>query len=105
MSATLDIQLFESFFTSAPVLRIPGRTFPVAKYYLEDLLDATNHMIEEGSRYAIRDYYRSETVSLMVTAKGGEKKRQVASVDSELDQAVSDDYPGYKLSTRRYANG
>jgi len=99
MSATLDANLFCSYFNGAPLVNVPGRTFPVSNYYLEDLLEHTNHIIEEGSRYARRDFSGRETVSLWVTTQGGEKRRETA--DYELNDAVSDDYPGYSIITRK----
>ena len=36
MSATLNADLFVSYFPGASILSIPGRTFPVTSYYLED---------------------------------------------------------------------
>jgi HrpA-like RNA helicase len=101
MSATLDAKLFCSFFDSAPLVSVPGRTFPVATYYLEDLIEATNHIVEEGSRYAIRRFDNCETASLWVTTQGGERKRQTVSLASEFDTEVTDDYVGYSMSTRR----
>jgi ATP-dependent RNA helicase DHX29 len=101
MSATLDAELFKTFFYGAPLVSVPGRTFPVATYYLEDLLDATDHIIEEGSRYARRQRNERETASLSVTTRGGEKRRETVSLDSELSINVSDEFAGYKMSTRR----
>ena len=105
MSATLDSHLFASFFGGAPVLNVPGRTFPVATYFLEDLLDGCNHIIEESSRYAVRESRgRGETASIEISTRGGEKRKEVHSLQSggvHLGD-VSDDYPGYKMSTRRY---
>jgi HrpA-like RNA helicase len=101
MSATLDADLFRSFFGGAPLVTVPGRTFPVATYHLEDILEATNHIIEEHSRYALRQYDARETVSMWVSTKGGERKRQTVSLDSELGTNVSDRYPGFALPTRR----
>lgn len=103
MSATLDAELFTRFFPGAPLLKVPGRTFPVANYYLEDLIDATDHVIEEGSRYAVRarkDDNRSGSV--FVTTSGGEKRRENYSMDNDAHLAeVSEDYAGYKMATRR----
>jgi HrpA-like RNA helicase len=99
MSATLDTDLFSSFFGGAPVVRVPGRTYPVKTYYLEDLLEHTNHIIEEGSRYARRNNTGRKTVSLLVTARGGDKRREIA--EYEMNEEVSDDYPGYSPSTRK----
>ena len=101
MSATLDAQLFCSFFHGAQLVVVPGRTFPVATYFLEDLLEATDFIIEEGSIYAHREYSARETSSILVTTRGGEKRREIVSLDSDLHTQVSDDYPGYKLATRR----
>lgn len=106
MSATLDSKLFCNFFNGAPFLSVPGRTFPVNNYYLEDLIDATDHFIDEYSPYAKKkDMYSSETVSMFVSGKGGTRRKEVATFESEYEAAdVSDDYTGYKMSTRRYAN-
>ena len=99
MSATLDSSLFSNFFNDAPVIKVPGRTYPVANYFLEDLLDATGHIVEEGSQYAFRHYQQSETTTLWVTSQGGEKRREVADL-SPLDFEVSELYSGYSMSTR-----
>jgi ATP-dependent RNA helicase DHX29 len=100
MSATMNSSLFSDFFNGAPVLKIPGRTFPVANYYLEDLLEATGHIIEEDSRYAIRNYHRTEKTTLWVTGKGGEKQREVADHQGSLQADVSGMYPGYSRPTQ-----
>ena len=100
MSATLDESLFSNFFSGAPVLNIPGRTFPVSSFYLEDILEETGHLVEEGSRVAKRDWSKRETVSLMVTNQGGTKRRETA--DYQMDEGLSDDFPGYSVATRRY---
>jgi ATP-dependent RNA helicase DHX8/PRP22 len=36
MSATLQTKMFSKYFNNAPVLKIPGRTFPVDVYYTRD---------------------------------------------------------------------
>jgi HrpA-like RNA helicase len=99
MSATLDSNLFSNFFNQAPVIKVPGRTFPVANYFLEDLFDATGHIIEEGSRYAFREYRQSEKTTLWVSSQGGEKHREVVDL-AQRDTEVSDLYSGYSMSTR-----
>ncbi|KAL8887744.1 MAG: hypothetical protein Q9215_004718 [Flavoplaca cf. flavocitrina] len=42
MSATVDAAKFSSYFSGAPVLTVPGRTFPVQTRYLEDAIEETN---------------------------------------------------------------
>ena len=108
MSATLDSNLFCTFFGGAPLIEVPGRTFPVASYFLEDCLDATDHIVEEGSKYARRSGSRSSyndvPTSLWITNRGGDKRRQVVDMESSLQadmSDVSDLYTGYKMSTRR----
>jgi len=41
MSATLNAQLFSKYFFDAPVIHIPGRTFPVMELFLEDSIEMT----------------------------------------------------------------
>ncbi|CAN0384153.1 unnamed protein product, partial [Ectocarpus sp. 12 AP-2014] len=45
MSATLNADLFSDYFSQAPKLNIPGYTFPVEEYYLEDALELTRTQI------------------------------------------------------------
>lgn len=106
MSATLDAKLFCSFFNGAPVINVPGRTFPVANYFLEDVLDGTDHIIEEGSRYALRENRNRETATIDITTRGGEKRKEVhaLSADGVHLADVSDDYPNHKMTTRRYVS-
>ncbi|KAH0173909.1 ATP-dependent RNA helicase A, partial [Aureobasidium melanogenum] len=49
MSATVDAQRFSSYLGNAPIVTVPGRTFPVAAKYLEDAIELTGHTIEDGS--------------------------------------------------------
>ena len=106
MSATLDSKLFCSFFNGAPLVSVPGRTFPVSNYYLEDLLEATGHVIEEDSRYAIRRNRYSEQASLMITTRGGEQRKETVDLVSQtMVDDVSDLYPDFTMPTRRYAHG
>lgn len=41
MSATVDTQRFSNYLDQAPVLNVPGRTFPVVTKYLEDAVEIT----------------------------------------------------------------
>ena len=43
MSATLDADRFASYWGNAPQMHIPGRTFPVEDYTLEDVLEKTGY--------------------------------------------------------------
>lgn len=103
MSATLDSEMFCSFFGGAPLVNVPGRTFPVAQYFLEDLMDATDHVIEEDSMFALRNLPKHRnTEELWITTRGGEKRRQVLDLESLTDYShVSGHFPGYKTTTQR----
>lgn len=64
MSATLNAEKFSGYFSSAlsksgkglfvPVVSIPGRTFPVDQYYLEDAVNICGYTLKAGDRYAKR---------------------------------------------------
>ena len=43
MSATLHEELFSSYFGSCPIIRVPGFTYPVKDFYLEDILRVTGY--------------------------------------------------------------
>ena len=53
MSATLNASSFAEYFKQkVPIIDIPGRTFPVQQYYLEEILEVINFSIDEHSPYA-----------------------------------------------------
>ncbi|CAB3258411.1 unnamed protein product [Arctia plantaginis] len=39
MSATVDTTLFTNYFGNCPVIEVPGRTYPVQQYFLEDSIE------------------------------------------------------------------
>ncbi|KAK3800360.1 hypothetical protein RRG08_052745 [Elysia crispata] len=43
MSATLNAEMFSKYFDGCPMLNIPGYTFPVQEYLLEDILEMTRY--------------------------------------------------------------
>jgi len=55
MSATLDAEKFQKYFDNAPLLKIPGRTFPVQVFYTpepeQDYLDAAIRTCVQIHRY------------------------------------------------------
>ncbi|XP_015591830.2 dosage compensation regulator isoform X2 [Cephus cinctus] len=42
MSATIDTTLFSQYFNNCPVIEIPGRSFPIQQYFLEDCIQLTS---------------------------------------------------------------
>ncbi|XP_060781858.1 putative ATP-dependent RNA helicase DHX57 isoform X2 [Neoarius graeffei] len=51
MSATLNAGLFSQYFHKCPTIHIPGRTFPVEQFFLEDAIAMTRYVMEDGSPY------------------------------------------------------
>lgn len=51
MSATLNAELFSQYFNACSIVNIPGRTFPVDQFFLEDAIAATRYVLEHGSPY------------------------------------------------------
>lgn len=48
MSATVDAQRFSSYLDNAPIISVPGRTFPVEAKFLEDAIELTGHTNEDA---------------------------------------------------------
>ena len=74
MSATIDPSIFIKYFGDCPIVEVPGRTFPVQEYFLEDCIQMTNFEPE-----MIRKKKRSEE-------EGKEKDRE------DLSKVCSDNY-------------
>lgn len=51
MSATLNANLFSEYFYNCNTIHIPGRTFPVDQFFLEDAIAKTRYVIEDGSPF------------------------------------------------------
>jgi hypothetical protein len=79
------------------------RTFPVSTYYLEDLLEQTNHVIEDGSCCARRDRVEHSSFSIQITSRGGEKRRETIDYEHDSHQNFNDDFSDCRKETRRYA--
>lgn len=52
MSATVNAERFSEYLGGAPILRVPGRTFPVQELYLEDAVELTGFKAEDGGKNA-----------------------------------------------------
>lgn len=77
MSATVDARKFSDYFGGAPVLDLPGRTFPVEVRFLEDAVEATNDLAglkdkalllqDEGADGDVDDFYGNEKGRPVIT--------------------------------------
>lgn len=54
MSATVNASLFAGYFGTAPVVEIPGRTFPVEQVFLEEIIDKCGYVLEADSQFCKR---------------------------------------------------
>ncbi len=61
MSATVDADTFTRYFGDCDALHIPGRTFPVADYYLSEVLSVTGY---RPPRYRMRKAKETESADL-----------------------------------------
>ena len=48
MSATVNAERFSNYLGGAPIMHVPGRTFPVDTKYLEDVVELTNFYADSG---------------------------------------------------------
>ncbi|XP_059164775.1 ATP-dependent RNA helicase DHX29-like [Physella acuta] len=78
MSATLDSQKCSAYFGHCPVINIPGRTFPVQVFYLEDVIEKTGYVVDDDSPYTLSHHQliKEDTASVEVTLKGGNTSKQ-----------------------------
>ncbi|KAK0107054.1 hypothetical protein ONS95_003764 [Cadophora gregata] len=55
MSATVDAERFSKYLDGAPVLTVPGRTFPVTVKYLEDAVELTGYTLDSTYQEKFKD--------------------------------------------------
>jgi ATP-dependent RNA helicase DHX36 len=77
MSATLDAELFSSYFGGAQIIRIPGFTYPVQTHFLENILEMTGYVL---TQYNQIDDYGQEKMWKMSKQAPRKRKSQIASV-------------------------
>jgi ATP-dependent RNA helicase DHX29 len=62
MSATFDARRFSEYFENAPMLSIPGRTFPVDIKYLEDAVELTQKRGNDMQNSCVVEKYDGDTI-------------------------------------------
>ncbi|KAF2625113.1 P-loop containing nucleoside triphosphate hydrolase protein [Macroventuria anomochaeta] len=83
MSATVDAARFSRYLNDAPILNVPGRTFPVQTQYLEDAIELTHYA---GSAEDARKNGNSS----------GDDDEEITSEKSGIPSKL----PGYSPATR-----
>ncbi|KAJ1991561.1 hypothetical protein GGI25_001646 [Coemansia spiralis] len=91
MSATIDTSIFSCYFDDCPIVEIPGRTFPVNRLFLENVVQMAEYTLESSSRYAIRTpypqqplYAESTAHSFAITGRDNSSYQEIVNVDSNM---------------------
>ncbi|XVE53139.1 hypothetical protein DITRI_Ditri02bG0180200 [Diplodiscus trichospermus] len=95
MSATLDSELFSSYFDGAPLISIPGFTYPVQTHFLENILEMTGYRL---TPYNQIDDYGQERIWKMSKQAPRKRKSQIASAVEEALKAA--DFKDFSPQTR-----
>ncbi|KAA8532625.1 hypothetical protein F0562_032559 [Nyssa sinensis] len=95
MSATLDAELFSSFFGGAPMVHIPGFTYPVQTHFLENILEMTGYMLTPDNQI---DDYGQEKMWKMNKQAPRKRKSQIASAVEDALRAA--DFMEYSSQTQ-----
>ncbi|XP_060186851.1 DExH-box ATP-dependent RNA helicase DExH6 [Lycium barbarum] len=82
MSATLDAERFSKYFGGCPVIRVPGFTYPVNTFYLEDVLSIV--------KSTENNHLDSTSTSIMSEESLLTEEYKVA-LDEAINLALSDD--------------
>lgn len=88
MSATLNAELFSSFFKGAPMAHIPGFTHPVKSLFLEDALESTGYRLTATNQ--IDDYGQDKMWKMRKQYVTTRKKNPLNSLADEA--LVDQDY-------------
>lgn len=93
MSATVDAAKFSKYFGGAPIMTVPGRTFPVDTKYLEDVLEETGFTNHDRQRLAsVDDYDQDDTANHKQRAKDGDNALVAYSPRTRSTLASFDEY-------------
>ncbi|KAG6715156.1 hypothetical protein I3842_05G237000 [Carya illinoinensis] len=95
MSATLDADLFSSYFVGAQIMHIPGFTYPVRTHFLENILEITGYRL---TPYNQIDDYGQEKMWKMGKQAPRKRKSQIASVVEDALKAA--DFKEYSHQIR-----
>ncbi|XP_021892463.1 DExH-box ATP-dependent RNA helicase DExH1 isoform X1 [Carica papaya] len=91
MSATINANLFSEYFGNAPTMHIPGLTFPVAEFFLEDVLEKTHYNIKS-------EFDNFQGKSRRTRTESESEKDPLTAVFEELD--INSHYSHYGTSTK-----
>ncbi|DAZ93019.1 TPA: hypothetical protein N0F65_011312 [Lagenidium giganteum] len=79
MSATMNAATFQTYFggpSACIMLQVPGRTFPVEEFYLEDAIEVTDYQVDETSPCYVPMATRQESTQVTISGRGGKSYSQ-----------------------------
>ncbi|KAI7859585.1 P-loop containing nucleoside triphosphate hydrolase protein [Circinella umbellata] len=86
MSATLDAGKFQKYFDSAPLLSVPGRTFPVEIYYTPE---PERDYLEAAIRTVVQIHVSEPEGDILVFLTGEEEIEQACrKIKAEVDEQI-----------------
>ncbi|KAG6589621.1 DExH-box ATP-dependent RNA helicase DExH3 [Cucurbita argyrosperma subsp. argyrosperma] len=97
MSATLNAELFCSYFGGAPTMHIPGFTYPVRAHFLENILEMTGYRL---TSYNQIDDYGQEKAWKMQKQAQALKKRKTQIASSVEDAFEASNFLAYSPRTQ-----
>lgn len=89
MSATLDAKKFQSYFHNAPLLAVPGRTFPVELYYTPEF---QRDYLDSAIRTVLQIHATEDTGDVLLFLTGEDEiEDAVRKIQLEGDQLVREE--------------
>jgi pre-mRNA-splicing factor ATP-dependent RNA helicase DHX15/PRP43 len=90
MSATLDAQKFQDYFNDAPLLKVPGRTFPVEVFYTAE---PERNYVEAAVRTAMHIHQCEGPGDILVFLTGEQEIEQACDELREKSKVLGMDLP------------
>uniref|UniRef100_A0A804M3X1 RNA helicase n=1 Tax=Zea mays TaxID=4577 RepID=A0A804M3X1_MAIZE len=81
MSATLNAELFSSYFGGAPTIHIPGFTHPVRAHFLEDILERSGYKLTSSNQ--LDDYGQDKVWKTQRQLLPRKRKNQITTLVEE----------------------
>ncbi|QPG72867.1 DEAH-box ATP-dependent RNA helicase prp43 [Brettanomyces nanus] len=89
MSATLDAEKFQSYFNSAPLLTVPGRTYPVELYYTPEF---QRDYLDAAIRTVLQIHATEEAGDILLFLTGEEEIEDACNkISLEADQLIREE--------------
>ncbi|RLV88746.1 hypothetical protein DV515_00015325, partial [Chloebia gouldiae] len=113
MSATLNAELFSQYFHSCPIINIPGRTFPVDQFFLEDVIAMTRceihtfsdvfgwYVLEDSSPYRKKVKHEQSGRHKRTAFEEVEEDLRHAGLLETTDAVVRDSDPDQQLTLKQ----